>query len=300
MSSARVGNSYISGNFLASKFSIKIDNNASNKLYIQGATGAKVKDSQAVVYTYEIEFPIILGINGVANDYKALHTYFINIINNQYQALQSDTSIDYTASFIENYKMNFNESECTFQVTIISDSKLNITANLIGSLNYNNLYGRLLRNYDVLTSLAVADVKLGSTFYLGPENGVFVKQANFDIKFEFDQKFFLNSTYTGATNLVYFLIKNYDVTQNISLVGLDDNLFPAYFAPGEFDVYNFNSVIAIGNVYNIWLQFNLNGYLKSEILNLAANNLVETKFDFSLYGVTNYQSGGTLVSTNII
>jgi hypothetical protein len=291
--------------FLASKFSIRIDNNASNKQMIQGGPGNKVKDSNALVYTYEIEFPIILNQSGVVNDYVLLHEFFMNVINSQYQSLWNSTITNYNSAFIESYRMNFNEAESTFQVVIISDTKLNIEAKLYSSGVTNSTFGRLMRNYDVYTQLYVIDVVNGGNYSLGPENNVFVERATFEIKFEYDTRFFLNSTaldnYSAQQSPVFFLIKNYNVSQKISIVGVDDNLIPASFSPGYFNVYDFDSTIYFGNTGLKWLHFNLYGYLKAETLTLSKDLLVVTDFDFSLYGATTFNSGNinTIISTTI-
>jgi hypothetical protein len=229
----------------------------------------------------------------------------MNAINQQYQALWQSSNTNYNYAFIENYKMNFTESECSFSVTIISDRKLNIDAQLFNNFTvYNNIYGRLMRNYDIFAQLDVTDYNSNITYKLGPEDNVFIRQADFEIKFEFETKYFVNQSLldTLATNYnpVFFLLKNYDVIQNLSIVGVENNLLPAFFDPGAYNVYIFNSAIYFAASGLYWLKFTLPGYVKSSTLNLNADNVIETKLDFSLYGVPTYtDTTDTLVSTTI-
>jgi len=283
--------------FLASKFEFHNDNEAAKTPLIQGKPGTIVQDVKTPVYTYQIEAPMIISADtGITNflPYNSLNYFALRLANWQWQQLHgynlTSTSVDI---LLENYTINFSESVTNQTLTLKSNyllgdnsnntSGLRIEAFPISTLinrgdfdggGYNdisNFVGRILRNYDLFVNMLI-----DNTYYL-TNSSIFVKDSSFTIKFMIENKYFLNQQ-----NEVVFFIKNYDLTQTYGIVGTESLTFTNNFLPGIYSENLTKNTVSIGN--KILFEYQAPMIIKKREDVLGQGNLVETKFDFSMYG----------------
>ena len=286
--------------FIASKFEFYNDNEASKTSLIQGKPGTIVHDVKTPVYTYEIEAPMIInGIQGVTNflPYNSLNYIALRLANWQWQQLHgynvTSTSVDI---LLENYKISFSDSGANQSLTLKTNyllgdnstntSGLRIEAFPISTLinggdfdggGYNDIsqfIGRNLKNYDLFVNMLI-----DNNYYL-TNSSILVKDTSFTIKFTIENKYFLN-----VQNNVVFFVKNYDLMQTYGIVGTENLTFTDNFSPGAYSENLTQNTVSIGS--QILFQYQAPMIIKKREDVLAQGNLVETKFDFSLYG-TNY------------
>jgi len=299
---ASIGASYNSNlpstiRFIASKFEFYNDNEASKQTLVQGKPGTIVQDVKTPVYTYNIEAPMIVnGIQGITNflPYNSLNYFALRLANWQWQQLHgynlTSTSVDI---LVESYRINISESNATQSLTLKTNyllgdnasntSGLRIEAFPISTLinsgdfdgnGYNDLaqfIGRTLKNYDVFVNMLI-----DNTYYL-TNSSIFIKNANFEIKFTIDKKYFLN-----RQNEVVFLVKNYDITQSYGIVGTEAITFSDNFSPGIYNENLTKNTVSITD--QILFEYQAPMIIKKREDKLVENNLVETVFDFSMYG----------------
>ena len=142
---------------------------------------------------------------------------------------------------------------------------------------YNDIsqfIGRNLKNYDLFVNMLI-----DNNYYL-TNSSILVKDTSFTIKFTIENKYFLN-----VQNNVVFFVKNYDLMQTYGIVGTENLTFTDNFSPGAYSENLTQNTVSIGS--QILFQYQAPMIIKKREDVLAQGNLVETKFDFSLYG-TNY------------
>jgi hypothetical protein len=324
--------------FLASKFTQKLVNEARPKLAVQGKPGFVIQDVPTAYYEYTIEAPLLITNNSSTGNlylspYNSITGLALGMINSQWILMNTGYTLDYLATtagsyftqmgiVLESFKLDYREDGVT-QIMVLkstfnllstnnnfSAAFLNVQfANLNPNFNQlNGYYARTVRNYDLWTDMFYQAIDATGTLQfsgsLFTSNNIYLESGEFEIKFDIEIKHFLNQDYNDP--VVDFAIKNYSFSQNYGIVGYVNSAYfdTDYLASNQFTQRNIESVLAIYPYNNsspvVLLDFTAPMIIKTHQLDYAQGELVKTKFDFSIYGVTfnpansNYPFGGLL------
>ncbi len=173
-----------------------------------------------------------------------------------------------------------------------------------------NYIGRVARNYDAFANLffdpspnsqtSVPSFFLAQEYLPGSPNqtnsSVFLNSYTFEIKFDIDKKYFLN---TG--NKVVFIIKNYELLQSVDFVGFAIGALDAFnFNPGGFTNFYTTSTVAIGGASYLLFQFTAPLLISTRKDSLDQGQLAKTTLDFKLYGTTYAPEAGSYYLFNSV
>jgi len=302
---------------IASKFDIKLENQASPKQMIQGKPGISVQDVPTPYYTYTIEAPLLIkgqttppNISSQFLPYNSLNYFALWLVNWQWQQLYGYPaaqtqiqSLSYNV-VVKSYSIKTSETGITQTLVLHSNVLLPIAgfsiANFasqgpVGYYDITKQIARTARNYDIWANMAfsrTADTP-GVPFFI-TSSPVFLSGTSFDITFDIDTKFFLN-----LGNVVVFMVKSYSFKQSVDIVGFEQLILTDNYTAGEFAYYYTENTVSIGPSNNILLQYQAPLIVKSKDLQLNAGDTTKTTFDFSLYG-TSYGPGDSPYALNYL
>lgn len=301
--------------FIAKKFEISHINEAGKKTLIQGKPGTMVQDVKTPIFEYLIEAPIIINTFGAGQSnfltHNSLNYFALKLANWQWQQLHGYSSTSVSASslyaVLEEFSISTTEAETNQTLRLKSNillgdnnlGGLQIEAFTIAQLavqdpvGYSEVVafiGRVARNYDMFTDMYFPNtgyyLTTGTPNY---PNNIFLKSSDFEIKFDVESKYFLN---TG--NVVNFLVKNYDLTQKFGIVGTEQALWVDNFSPGDF--YETRGEIALFLASDLMYKYQVPLIVKTKKQALNSDQLVSSDFEFSLYG-SNYGPGNSPYGT---
>jgi hypothetical protein len=305
--------------FIASKFDIKEDNGASPKPMIQGKPGIMIQDVPTPFFTYTIEAPLIIngyGPSGFTNflPFNSLNYFALKFANWQWQQLHGYTTSDIQSVdinvVIEEFGINVNENGVTQKLVLKSNALLGenlgfdngsnlglqIAAFTIsqlavidpaGYIDVSHFIGRTAKNYDMFTDMQVQfdsepPYYLSTGTSVNPSN-IYFKAMDFAIKFMIEPRYFIN-----LGNVVAFLIKDYTLSQDYDIVGIEEATFVDNFVPGQF--YETLTEHSLYLASLLLLKYQAPMIVSAKQDTLAAEQLVSGNFTFSMYGA-NYSPG---------
>jgi hypothetical protein len=186
---------------------------------------------------------------------------------------------------------------------------------------------RLLKNYDCATDMIVfdggvtfsvlqgSDQLLNVNYNIGltTQTPVFIEKSTFKINFEYEKKYGLNSFSSISSGVYYssplvvgdvdgyiypavaFWLKNYNISQNFSIVGQEAVLSTENFYGGNFNLKSAQITMLILNdlTYASLYSYILPFMVKSKTEIIAAESLIKTNLDFSFNGAQ-YPADATL------
>jgi hypothetical protein len=248
--------------FIAKSFKKTVENEASNKHYLQGSGADLVKDVQPTFYTYTIEAPMLINYY----NYNSLWGIAMGLANQQIAALNNAGSFANDLLLVE-FSINANEGEIMQRMVLKTsfDSSYPITANY-GVVSLNPM--RVAKNYDLFVNVN------------GLLTNIYLDAADFTVKFENSNKTFVN-----IFDAIIFVVKSYTVEQKFSIVGTEGSQLANNYAAGTFNYQNTTITMQIGT-NPTFLNYTLPLIVKARTDEVGANQFVKTDLDFSLYGTT--------------
>ena len=303
---------------IASEFSIKLENQASEKPMIQGKPGVTVQDVTTPYYTYTIKAPLIIrgqstppGLNSQFLPYNSLNYFALWLVNWQWQQMHGfptsqtqEQALEYNLA-VKSYNINVTEAMVTQTLVIQSNILLPIagfsiaefaTQDPAGYYDITKYIGRVARNYDIWANMLFSRTTQsgpGTPFYI-TSSPVFLSGMDFGIDFTIDNKFFIN-----LGNTVVFMVKDYSFKQSVDIVGFEQLILTDNYSAGEFDYYYTENTISIGPTNNVLLQYQAPLIVKSKDQKLNSGDTTKTTFEFSMYG-TSYGPGDSPYSLDYL
>jgi hypothetical protein len=303
---------------IANRFEIKLENQASAKQMVQGKPGATVQDVTTPYYTYTIEAPLLIrgqttppNLSSQFLPYNSLNYLGLWLVNWQWQQLHGfpttqtqQQALNYNL-VVKSYSIKVTESGVSQTLVIQSNVLLPIAGFTIGDFAFQDPAGyyditkyiaRTARNYDIWANMAFSrTLQTGPTtpFFI-TSTPVFLSGMDFDITFEIDYKYFIN---TG--NVVVFMVKSYSFKQNVDITGFEQLVLTDNYSAGEFDYYYTENTISVGPGNAVLIQYQAPLIVKSKDFKLNAGDVTKTTFDFSMYG-TSYGPGDSPYALNYL